>query len=394
MTVNDEVVVSLSDERIWRAGTVVPVRRQVFRLLNLFLENPREVLTKERILGSVWPETHVSDASVKASVALLRRLLGDDGATPRFIETVRGRGYRYLGGLRVGEADVSRNVLETAKTGEPTTIAVLPFDNLSGDEEQDYFSDGICDDIITDLSKIEGLVVIARNSSFRYRGRNEDVRQIARALGVRVLLKGSIRRDGDGVRINAQLIDPEARRHIWAERFDGKLVNIFALQDEVTQSVVGALKLQLASDTAAGVAARLPVSVTAHDHFLRGRELLLKPINDAATLQDCEDHLRRAIALDPNYGKPHAALAMAYLLDHQNGWSERSRTALDRAREFAELAVRKAPSDPSAHHAAAVVAGFMGEFGRAEKEIKIALRTRPQPRPFVERPRPRPPVWR
>ena len=219
----------------------------------------------------------------------------------------------------------------------------MPFDNLSGDEEQDYFSDGICDDIITDLSKIEGLVVIARNSSFRYRGKNEDVRQIARALGVRVLLKGSIRRDGDGVRINAQLIDPEARRHIWpnASTESSSISSHFRTRSRRVSR--RRLKLQLASDTAAGVAARLPVSVTAHDHFLRGpsfcssRSTTPRPFKIAKTISG-------GPSLDPNYGKPHAALAMAYLLDHQNGWSERSRTALDRAR-VAELAVRKAPSD-------------------------------------------------
>ena len=373
-----EIVVSLSDEQIWRAGTPVPMRRQVFRLLRFFLDNPNEILTNERILEGVWPDTHVSDASVKATVKLLRQVLDDDAVSPRFIETVRGRGYRYLGGLSVGDGKASDSESRPGNVAEPPSIAVLPFDNLSGDREQDYFSDGICDDIITDLSKIAGLMVIARNSSFRYRGRNVDIRKAGRELGVKAILEGSIRRVGDRIRINAQLLDAETGMHIWAERFETDITDVFAVQDEVTRSVVGALEVRLTSaEENRLTAGAAPTNIKAHDLFLRGRELLLGPRKDADTFARSVELLEGAIAVDPEYGKPYATLALAYVLDFQNSWSDGTGDALNKAKELAESAITKAPGDPSSHHIAAVVAGYMRDYDYGEREILTALELGP-----------------
>ena len=163
-----------------------------------------------------------------------------------------------------------------AERTEKPSIAVLPFTNMSGDQEQEYFSDGITEDIITDLSKVAGLLVIARNSSFAYKGRNVDIRTVGRELGVRSVLEGSIRRAGNRVRITAQLIDAADGGHLWAERYDRDLTDIFAVQDEVTLQIVNALKVTLSPAEKARVAETGTSNVAAHDAFLHGRELILR----------------------------------------------------------------------------------------------------------------------
>ena len=173
----------------------------------------------------------------------------------------------------------TRTAAVGGRTGRPrreqASIAVLPFDNMSGDPEQEYFSDGISEDIITDLSKVAGLMVIARNSSFTYKGKSVDIRTVGRELGVTAVLEGSIRRAGNRVRITAQLIDATNGAHLWADRYDRDLTDIFALQDEVTHRIVEALKVTLTPAESARIAEAPTQSIEAHDLFLRGREALL-----------------------------------------------------------------------------------------------------------------------
>ena len=207
-------------------------------------------------------------------------------------------------------------------TGNKPSIAVLPFTNMSGDPEQEYFSDGITEDIITDLSKIAGLMVVARNSSFAYKNKSPDIRAVGRELGVRSVLEGSIRRAGNRVRITAQLIDAATGGHLWAERYDRDLTDIFALQDEVTQRIVEALKITLRPAERVLLAASRTSNVEAHDCFLRGRELMINTVSkDREFFDRVVAIFRRAIELDPGYAEPYGGLAMAYCLDFQNGWA-------------------------------------------------------------------------
>jgi adenylate cyclase len=271
---------------------------------------------------------------------------------------------------------ISMPPMKEAPDSEPPSIAVLPFTNMSGDPEQEYFSDGITEDIITDLSKIAGLLVIARNSSFAYKGKSTDIRTVGRELGVRSVLEGSIRRAGNRVRITAQLISAANGGHLWAERYDRDLTDIFAVQDEVTRNIVDALKVQLTASEAAHIGDTPTKSIDAHDLFLRARELLFGRKKDRDMFDQVVVLLTRAIELDPNYAEPYAALGMAHCLDFQNSWTG-APDALDVAAHFAAWAIERGPSIAYAHYAAAVVALWKRDLQRAKQEAAVALSLSP-----------------
>jgi adenylate cyclase len=274
-------------------------------------------------------------------------------------------------------ANADTGAAKPAVNGAAASIAILPFTNMSGDPEQEYFSDGITEDIITDLSKIAGLTVIARNSSFTYKGRAVDIRAVGRELGVRSVLEGSIRRAGNRVRITAQLIDATSGGHLWAERYDRDLTDIFEVQDDVTHRIVDALKITLSPTEKAQLADTGTSSIEAYDCSLRGRELLLGNPKNSGTFEQAKASFQKAIALDPNYAQAHAGLAFAYMFDYQNRWSDDPDASLPLAKQYAERAIEKNPKDPLAHAVAAVVATFNGDLDRAQSEISIALSLNP-----------------
>ena len=259
---------------------------------------------------------------------------------------------------------------------EPPSIAVLPFDNMSNDPEQEYFSDGITEDIITDLSKVAGLLVIARNSSFAYKGKTFDIRTVGRELGVKSVLEGSIRRAGNRVRITAQLIDAATGGHIWAERYDRDLTDIFAVQDEVTNHIVAALKVKLSSAEAARIADTPTANLEAHDLYLRARELLFGQRSSREMFDQVVSLLGRAIELDPGFAEAYAGLAMAHNLDFQNHWTG-APDAFERAVHFAALAVEKGPDVPYARFVAAVMAIWSRDLPKAKQESEAALAVNP-----------------
>ena len=200
------------------------------------------------------------------------------------------------------------------------SIAVLPFTNMSDDPAQEYFVDGITEDLITDLSKLSGLFVIARNSTFVYKGTAVKVRQVAEALGVRYVLGGSVRRVGDQVRINAQLIDAVTGGHLWAERYDGTLANVFALQDKVTENIVAALALKLTGSEQAEVGRIETSNVDAREAFQIGWEHYLRQTVD--DIVKAVPYLEKAVQFDPNYGRAYGALALVYMNGCTWGYSE------------------------------------------------------------------------
>jgi len=251
------------------------------------------------------------------------------------------------------------------------SIAVLPFANLSGDPEQDYFADGITDDLITDLSKISGLFVIARNSVFAYKGRTVEPREIAEALGVRYLLQGSVRRAGNQVRVNTQLIDATTGGHMWAERFDHALDDIFALQDSITGKVVEALSLRLtATDRTRRATEAKTDSVEAYDMVLQARKLLTR--FDSTAADQARDLLERAIAVDADYAEAYSLLGL-YYFDAYRLWGESRDANLARALELARGGVRLSPTDPAPHVLLAQIHQFRREFAAANTEADAAL---------------------
>ena len=265
----------------------------------------------------------------------------------------------------------------TPAQSDKTSIAVLAFNNMSGDSEQEYFSDGISEDIITDLSKLSELQVIARNSSFTYKGKPVDIKQVGRDLGVRYVLEGSVRKAGNRVRVTGQLIDAVSGGHIWADRFDRDLTDIFAVQDELTQEIIAALKIKLSAPEKARIAGGGTKNVDAHDFFLRGRELVIGNKRDREMFVEANACLRRAIELDPNYAGPYAALGWAYIMDYQNRWSDSPETSLDQAQRFVDEAIAKDDKDPFVHYVAALVGLWKKDYGQWAHEADRALSLNP-----------------
>ncbi|MET0167949.1 MAG: adenylate/guanylate cyclase domain-containing protein [Vicinamibacterales bacterium] len=233
------------------------------------------------------------------------------------------------------------------------SIAVLPFSNMSGDAEQEYFADGISEDTITALSKLSQLFVIARNSSFTFKGRNVNVQEVGRSLGVRYVLEGSVRKSGNRVRINAQLIDATTGGHLWAERFDRDLTDIFAVQDDVTQHIVGALALNLTEGEQQRLATEQSDNLEAYDCYLRGREQVWRFTKAQNT--EGRELLQRAIELDPKFAPAYAFLAISSLLDYVNQWSPSPSTSMEQAEVFATRAVALDDRYPHAHLALGIV---------------------------------------
>ena len=274
-------------------------------------------------------------------------------------------------------ASASEAPRPTSATPDKPSIAVLAFTNMSGDPEQEYFSDGISEDIITDLSKVSELNVIARNSSFTYKGKPVDVKRVGRELGVRYVLEGSVRKAGNRVRVTGQLIDAESGAHIWADRFDRDLTDIFAVQDELTHEIISALKIKLSAAEEALIADSGTKNVSAHDFFLKGRELLFASKRDRDIFEQFMSCFRRAIELDPNYASAYAGLGMGYAFDYQNHWSDAPEKSLDQAQRLADQAISKDDKDAFAHYVAAVVATWNKDYERWVRESDKALALNP-----------------
>ena len=255
------------------------------------------------------------------------------------------------------------------------SIAVLPFDNLSGDPEQEYFSDGITEDIITDLSKVSGLFVIARNSTFTYKGKAVDVKQVAADMAVRYVVEGSVRKAGGRVRITAQLIDGSTGGHIWADRYDRVLDDIFEVQDEVTRNIVDALKVVLDPDEDARIGVKGTENLEAYDYAIRGRDLGWRFTPE--TNLEAAALLRKAIDLDPEYAMPYTFLAMGLALDYLNGWNGATEEILDECLDLAMRAQYLDEADPQGYWAMAVVCMWRGDLDRASAEIERAIQLEP-----------------
>jgi len=281
--------------------------------------------------------------------------------------------------LEVGGAPGKAAAPAPAKTPvvpDKPSVAVLAFNNMSGDPEQEYFSDGISEDIITDLSTLSDLHVVARNSSFVYKKTTTPIADIAKALGVRHVLEGSVRKAGNKVRVTAQLIDSTTGGHLWASRFDRDLTDIFAIQDELTKEIVSALKLKLTVGEKDRLAnKKREVNVQAFELFLRGREHAW-----AATRQGGvtgRDLLERAIAIDPDYAPAHAVIAISHVIDYANGFSSDPEQSLRLAREIAERAIAMDDGEPAAHLALGSAYMWTKDLDRAQLEAQRGLELSP-----------------
>jgi TolB-like protein/Flp pilus assembly protein TadD len=272
-------------------------------------------------------------------------------------------------------ASISDEKSEPLPLPDKPSIAVLPFENMSGDPEQEYFSDGVTEDIITALSKFRWFFVIARNSSFTYKGKSVDVKQVARELGVRYVLEGSVRKAGSRVRISAQLIDAATGNHVWAERYDRELADIFELQDEMTATIVGAIEPELGSAERARAKRKPPDNLDAWDRYQRGLWHLWRYNRD--DYGEAEKLFQSSIDLDPGFGPAYAGVA--YLLNSGviMGWMDASDQTLGRALRAGQLALSADDKDPFAHYALGRVLTMHGDFEAAIAELEKAIDLNP-----------------
>jgi TolB-like protein/cytochrome c-type biogenesis protein CcmH/NrfG len=350
-----------------RMGAVVPLGHRAIELLCALAAAKGALVTKDELLRLVWPGLTVEENNLQVQISAVRKALHAGEDAQDYVLTVPGRGYRFIG------APVSAEASQIAP--DKPSIVVLPFDNLSGDPDQQYFSDGIADDIAADLSKLSGLVVIARNSALAYRGRTIRVQEVSRELEVRYVLQGSIRKVGNRVRIVIQLIDGHTGAQQWAERYDRELTDIFAVQDEVAAQIVSALAVTLTQGERLRLRRKETDNLEAYDNYLRGRQLVFQ--RSAKAIAEARPLLERAIALDPQFAQAYTMLACTHILDHANGWHDASGKSLERANELAHTAVARDGDDPEAHWALGWALLLARQHERAMAEVRTALRCDP-----------------
>ncbi len=338
-------------------GNEVPLTRCEFALLVAFVRNPGRVLSRDQLLDAVvGRRAEPYDRSIDVLVGRLRKKIEPDPRMPSFVLTVVGEGYKFA--AKVLEAAPAAPEPSPARADKPS-IAVLPFANLSGDPDQEYFIDGVVEEIITALSRIRWLFVIARNSSLTYRRRAFDVKQVGRQLGVRYVLEGSVRKFGTRVRVAAQLIDATNGAHLWADRFDGSLEDVFELQDNVAASVAGAIEPALQAAEAARSICRPTTDLGAYDCYVRA-VAVFQPMTKEAILEAL-GLIDQAIASDRHYGPALALAASCHMQFVNYSWAEDPETARRKAVELARRALQVARDDPGVIASAAMILAVFGE---------------------------------
>jgi adenylate cyclase len=357
----DCFVLSLNRGALLADGVERALRPKSFALLSHFADNPGRLIDRDEIMRAVWPGVFVSDDSIAQCIKDIRRALDDDAKV--FLRTVPRRGYLFAPQLRrempaAASADAADTAKPAPRRPAKPSIAVLPFQNMSDDPEQDYFVDGMVEEIITALSRIRWLHVVPRVSSFTYKGQMPDIRQVGPALGVRYVLEGSVRKAGDSLRITGRLIDTETVAHLWIDRFDGSLRDVFDFQDRVASSVAGVIEPALQAAEAARAAGHPTDDLTAYDLYLRGYALFME---SSRQFPDAVRFMEQAIARDPKYGQAlgWAAVGLTRLIgDGRSGDPARDRA---RAIDFATRALAAAEDDPNIIVNAANVLSWFGE---------------------------------
>ena len=348
----------------------VGVGSRALDILGVLVARAGEIVSKDEITAAVWPGKVVEDSNLTVQISALRRVLDQGRSQGSCIQAVASRGYRFVAPVtRVEVSDGAAGPRQSGASSAPRlSIVVLPFANLSNDPEQQYFADGITDDLTTDLSQLAGMFVISRNTAFTYRTKLIDTKQIGRELGVRYLLEGSVRRSGNQLRVNAQLIDAATDAHLWAERFDGDTADLFALQDEITSRIAVSLNLELIR----AESARPSDNLGALDYILRGRAALsTQPSRDgyveAIGLFEC------ALALDPRSVDAQIWLASALVDRVLYGIYDLAGADIARAEGLIEQALAAAPGLPQAHFAKAQLLRAQGRPEEAIPEYEMVI---------------------
>ena len=361
-----------------RGTTPIAVEPQVFDLLTYLVQNRDRVVSKDDLIASVWGGRIVSDSTLTSRINAARKALGDSGEKQSLIRTVARKGIRFVGEVRTGAGAAA----PAPATGTPTVqppaarpaIAVLPFLNLSGEPEQEHIADGISEDVIAALSRLRWFPVIARNSCFAYKGRAVPMRQVAEELGVAYLVEGSVRRSGERLRITAQLNGVASGSQLWAERYDGTLADVFAVQDAIAESVAAAIEPQVLAAEHSRARRKPPENLDAWDLVMRALAHYWRV--SAADNAAAEALLRRAAALDPHYSQAQGVLAVSHVFGAHMGWEDR-KSAVPAAEAAALAALRADDEDPWAHFGQAGVFVYRGRLADALAEFEAALKLNP-----------------
>ena len=369
----EEYELDAARRELRRDDVVVGLAPQVFDLLKYLIDNRDRVVSKDDLIASVWGGRIVSDSALTTRINALRAALGDSGGQQRLIRTVPRKGFRFVGAVRRQDGLGSVRGASEAAEGplltlpDKPSIAVLPFVNMSGDAAQDYFADGIAEEITTALSRCSGLFVIARNSSFTFRGKRVDVRLVGRELGVHYVLEGSVRRSGDRLRVAGQLVDASSAAQIWADRFEGEAGDVFALQDQITESVVTAIEPNVQLAEIARVKRTLGTDLRAYDLLLRAQALEYEYTEKSLT--DAIGCLEKALAIAPSYASALAFAGYCYAERRQQGWAKQVNTETDAGLRLAMRAMETGKDDANVLWMVAFAVRVLGADPHRAKEL-------------------------
>lgn len=357
-------VLNPEDGTLVRQGVPVPVGYRGLLLLTLLVRRPGEVLKKSDLMDAAWPGIVVEEGNLSVQITSLRKLLGPSTEGGEWIATVPRVGYRFAGPVE----RLSGTESPAGPASEPgPSIAVLPFDNLSGEAERQYFADGLAEDIITRLGRLRWLLVSARNSSFAYRGKAVDGKQVGRELGVRYVLDGSVRSLGQRVRVGAQLSDVSTGLQVWAERYDLELIDFFALQDQIAESVIAAIEPRLFAAEQQRFQSRPIKNLDAWGFVMKAMPYVWT-WGSEQDIDTAQALLKKAVDIEPNYPRANSLLAWTQAARVQLGWDD-SANALQIAGSLAQRAIQRDPEDPWAHFAA----GYVYMVGRGYQPAVAAL---------------------
>jgi len=402
-------------DRIHREGEEVRLEPRVMDVLTILAGRPGEVISREQLEAEVWAGQVVGYDALASSIIKLRKALGDDSRHPRYIETVSKKGYRLIARVTSTEPEAAvhsnapsgthrqqkiflygalallallagswlygvysgDNPDSTAGTGLSVkrTLMVLPFTSIDGDPREDYFVDGITDDIITDLSGLSGIVVISSTATYRYKGQQIDPKKVGEEMGADFLLEGSVRKSGERWRINAKLINAYNNTNLWAGRFENTGTNLFAAQDEITRGIVDALAVQLNTQDRKRLDHKSTTNFEAYDLFLHGQKLFKERTREAN--KAAQDAYRKAIELDPNFARAYGALAVSLDVHYWRGWTDTPSETLDRALNMAMLATELDPSSPQAYWALGYAHMYLKQSDKAAKAVEKAVELAP-----------------
>jgi TolB-like protein/DNA-binding winged helix-turn-helix (wHTH) protein len=392
----------LGSEELRKQGTRLKLQQQPFRVLALLLERSGQVVTREELRQTLWPNTAFGsfDEGLDATIHKLRSALGDSADSPRFIETLPRRGYRFIAPIDTAASPASTSKMPPARLlmvlgggavaivalvvmfaqrpgsspASVTSIAVLPFTNLSGSQDDEYFSDGMTEELITALSRINGLRVAARTSAFTFKGRTVDAREIGRELHVGTLVEGAVQRSAGRLRVTARLVNAADGYQVWSEQYERDVRDLFAVQDEISRAVANALQVTLARGNDSGPVRRPTQSNEAHDLYLRGRYFLgLR--TDETSLRKSVEYFDRAIQADSTYASAYSGLSDAYSVLSIWGFIP-PREGFPRAKAAALRALALDSTLAAAHTSLGIVSLWFdldGEASRRELTRAIAL---------------------